>query len=91
MTEPRRHRSGGPRPDASAPPLDLSGLGGQRATRAVIARADLPIRELVENERRSIAMLPPGAPALNRDDALDLLEQLAEALRRLKAVERDIH
>src|SRR5215211_5754017 len=31
----RRHRSGGPRPDITAPPLDLSGLGRQRATRAV--------------------------------------------------------
>jgi hypothetical protein len=29
---------------------------------------DLPIPELVENQRRSIAMLPPGAPALNRDE-----------------------
>jgi hypothetical protein len=38
--------------------------------------ADLPIPELVENRRRSIAMLPPGAPALNRDEALELLEQL---------------
>ena len=36
-------------------------------------------------------MLPPGAPALTRDDALELLEQLAEALRRLKAVEGGIH
>jgi phage terminase large subunit-like protein len=31
----RRHRSGGPRPDITAPPLDLSGLGKARATRAV--------------------------------------------------------
>jgi len=30
-----RHRSGGPRPDVVVPPLDLSGLGRQRATRAV--------------------------------------------------------
>ncbi len=30
-----RHRSGGPRPDDVVPPLDLSGLGRQRATRAV--------------------------------------------------------
>jgi hypothetical protein len=49
---------------------------------------ELPIPELVENRRRSIAMLPSGAPALNRDEALDLLEQLAEALRRLRAVRR---
>src|SRR5215211_2828318 len=33
---PRRgHRSGGPRPDITAPPLDLSGLGSTRAARAI--------------------------------------------------------
>src|SRR5215216_3966458 len=33
---PRRgHRSGGPRPDITAEPLDLSGLGSTRAARAV--------------------------------------------------------
>jgi hypothetical protein len=46
--------------------------------------AELPIPELVENRRRSIAMLPVGAPALNRDEALELLRQLAEALRELR-------
>jgi hypothetical protein len=35
--------------------------------------ADLPIPELVENRRRAVAMLPTGAPALNRDEALELL------------------
>jgi hypothetical protein len=40
--------------------------------------------ELVENRRRSIAMLPPGAPALNRDEALELLEQLNAALLALR-------
>jgi hypothetical protein len=47
-----------------------------------------PIPELVENRLRCVAMLPPGAPALNRDEALELLEQLAEALRRLRAERR---
>jgi hypothetical protein len=46
--------------------------------------ADLPIPELVENRRRSIAMLPPGAPALNRDEALEVLEQLKTALIELR-------
>jgi hypothetical protein len=32
----------------------------------------LAIPELVENRRRSIAMLPPVAPALNRDEALEV-------------------
>jgi hypothetical protein len=46
--------------------------------------ADLPIPELVENQRRSIAMLPPGAPALNREEALEVLRQLGDALRELR-------
>ncbi len=50
--------------------------------------ADLPIPELIENRRRSIAMLPAGTPALNRDEALELLAELKAALlelRRLRA------
>jgi hypothetical protein len=35
MERRHRHRSGGPRPDITAPPLDLSGLGTARVTRAV--------------------------------------------------------
>jgi hypothetical protein len=50
--------------------------------------ADLPIPELVENRRRSIAMLPTGAPALNRDEALEILRQLVEALRQLRELRR---
>jgi phage terminase large subunit-like protein len=34
VTDARRHRSGGPRPDITVPPLDLSGLGSTRAARA---------------------------------------------------------
>jgi hypothetical protein len=52
--------------------------------------ADLPIPELVENRRRSIAMLPVGAPALNRDEALVLLRQLEEALREVRELRRRI-
>jgi hypothetical protein len=48
------------------------------------AVADLPIPELVENRRRSVAMLPAGAPALKRDEALELLEQLKAALLALR-------
>jgi len=48
--------------------------------------ADLPIPELVENRYRSIAMLPVGAPALNRDEALELLDQLQAALIELRRV-----
>jgi hypothetical protein len=45
---------------------------------------DLPRPELVENQRRSIAMLPVGAPALNRDEALDILGQLKAALEEVR-------
>jgi hypothetical protein len=43
--------------------------------------------ELVENRRRSIAMLLPGAPVLNRDETLELLGQLEAALTELRAQE----
>ena len=48
--------------------------------------ADLPIPELVENRRRSIAMLPVGAPALNREEAAELLAQLEAALVELRTL-----
>jgi hypothetical protein len=47
---------------------------------------ELPIPELVENRRRSIAMLPPGVPALNRDEALELLALLEAALVELRKI-----
>ena len=46
--------------------------------------AELSTPELVENRRRSIAMLPSGVPALDRDEALDLLGQLETALVELR-------
>ena len=46
--------------------------------------AELPTPELVENRRRSIAMLPTGVPAPNRDEALELLGQLKAALVELR-------
>jgi hypothetical protein len=48
------------------------------------AVAESPIPELVENRRPSVAMLPPGAPSLNRDEALELLGQLEAALVELR-------
>jgi hypothetical protein len=44
----------------------------------------LPLPELVEIRRRSVAMLPSDAPALNRDEALELLEQLNALLREVR-------
>jgi hypothetical protein len=51
------------------------------------SRDRAPLPELVENHLRSAAMLTPGATALNREEALEVLEQLVEALRRLGAIE----
>ena len=47
---------------------------------ATVRRVELPIPELVENRLRSVAMLAPGAPALDREQAPELLEQLEAAL-----------
>lgn len=40
--------------------------------------ANLEDRHEVERIRRSVAMLPPGSPALNREDALRVLRRLME-------------
>ena len=45
-----------------------------------VRREDLDELWKIENVRRSLAMLPPGAPGLSRDDAMLLLELLAELL-----------
>jgi hypothetical protein len=52
--------------------------------------ADLPIPELIENRRRSIAMLPVDAPALNRDEALEILRQLGDALHEVRELRRQL-
>jgi hypothetical protein len=67
--------------------LDCHTLDGEHLFAYRHGVPELPIPELVENRRRSIAMLPSGVPALNRDEALELLGQLEAALlelRRLK-------
>ena len=43
-------------------------------------RGDLDELWKIENLRRSMAMLPPGAPGLTRDDSMLVLELLAELL-----------
>ena len=53
--------------------------------------ADLPIPELVENQRRSMAMLSVGAPALDREQALELLSQLEAALVELRRLRSARH
>jgi hypothetical protein len=69
--------------DGTAPPYTVEHMFAYAA-----AVADLPIPELVENRRRSIGMLPPGSPALNRDEALEILRQLVEALREVRDLRR---
>jgi hypothetical protein len=46
----------------------------------VVRREDLDEPWKIENLRRSIAMLPPGSPGLPRDDAMLVLELLAELI-----------
>jgi hypothetical protein len=43
-------------------------------------REDLDEPWKIENLRRSLAMLPPGAPGLSRDDAMLILELLTEQM-----------
>jgi hypothetical protein len=45
---------------------------------------DLPSPELVEQRRRSVAMLAPGQMALRREEAMAVLGQLVEALREVR-------
>jgi hypothetical protein len=45
---------------------------------------DLPTPEAVENQRRSVAMLSVGQPALNREQALTVLQQLHDAVAELR-------
>lgn len=40
----------------------------------------------LEDLRRSIVMLPPGSQALSREDAVALIAELQEALRRRRAL-----
>ena len=45
------------------------------------------VEEQVEQLRRSVAMLPPGAMALGREDALAVLASLKEVRHRLARLE----
>jgi hypothetical protein len=47
---------------------------------------DLDQQWKIENIRRSLAMLPSGAPGLSRDDSMLVLELLAEARGREDAL-----
>jgi hypothetical protein len=48
--------------------------------RSAVRREDLDQLWKIENMRRSLAMLPPGAPGLTRDDSMLVLELLAELM-----------
>jgi len=45
-----------------------------------VRREDLDELWKIENLRRSLAMLSPGAPGLSRDDSMLVLEFLAELM-----------
>lgn len=49
-----------------------------------------PVEDL-EIQRRSLAMLPPGAPGLRREDALALIGRLQAAEQRIVDLERELH
>lgn len=51
------------------------------------AGVELPSTERIEIERRSVAMLAPGAWALRREEALDLYGQLIAALMEVRRCE----
>ena len=40
----------------------------------------------LETLRRSLAMLRPGAPALDREEAMDLVREIQDLERRLRAL-----
>jgi hypothetical protein len=50
--------------------------------------AEIPSPESIEYQRRSLAMLTVGQPALNREQALKLVEQLADAVDELRRLRR---
>lgn len=51
---------------------------------------DFPTPEEVENHRRSVAMLTTGQPALNREQALEVLRQLRDAVRELRRRDEEL-
>jgi len=54
-------------------------------TRSLHSRTvELPTPERIEQLRRSVAMLPPRSPALNREQALELYGWLVAALLAAK-------
>lgn len=44
----------------------------------------------IEQLRRAVAMLSPGQMALRREQAIDILEELAEMQARLKAIRTEL-
>jgi len=60
-----------PDPRGSPPPADT--------------QVALPSPELIEQRRRSVAMLRPGVWAFRREEAIEVLEVLVQALRALRS------
>ena len=40
----------------------------------------------LEDQRRSSVMLPPGSPGIDREDAVNLIRELQDALRTVAAL-----
>ncbi len=56
----------------------------------VLDSADVDRRYEIEILRRSLAMLTPGVRALTREEALELVEELADVRERLERLEQGL-
>lgn len=56
----------------------------------VLVSADVDRRYEIEILRRSLAMLTPGVRALTREEALELVEELADVRERLERLEQGL-
>jgi hypothetical protein len=65
VTNQLRHRSGGPRPDITAEPLELSDLGTTRASRAITFIENYVIFPSGKGARRRFRLRPGQKPVLS--------------------------
>jgi hypothetical protein len=55
-----------------------------------VRQSDLPEAPCVEQLRLAVELLPVGAPALNREQALELYDQLVEAIAQAQGRHREL-
>ena len=71
-------------PDPGARPARLPGIDCERMFVCVERQNEL------ESLRRSLAMLRPGAPALDREEAMRLVRELQELERQLRTLRQGL-